>query len=484
MQDLFFLIQSLSPNEKRYVSIYINKFSSTKNNYSILYQHIEKQTEYDEVELVKKLRKEPFVKHIAVTKHYLFELILNAMREYYDEQFLEWKLKKQAAQIFVLSSKGLDKAAHKLLLKTKEEAWQYENYYVLLDIINHEKWLFGNRRIEIKNTQYGIEICEEENKAFFNLKVIQDYKTIWHELTFLELTHINYSVKDFQTKLTECTKHPLLQQKMETSSYLIKTWYHSVWAHYFMLMQDKQQHFEHYREVVKIREQQLTAQPQIPLDLLATYYNFMMACYQNNAWTDLELYLQKIQTIETKSIEKKIKFFHDYYHGALLFYLGTKQYENGYALINEIQIGLKEYKNKIRLDFLIWIWQCCGLICFFNKKYKEANKWWQQIQQLDKTEIELKTQCSVELYSLMLTIEEHNFDVFDYQIKQVQNRINECKLNDNLVLAFLQFCKKIDKNPHLKDEIIKKEKQDLLIMQSQYTSSVFDEFIVTWLISK
>ena len=80
MNDLHNLIKSLNANEKRYVSIYINRFSASKNNYSKLYQFIEKQEFYEENELIKKLRKEPFVKHLAVTKHYLFELILEAMR--------------------------------------------------------------------------------------------------------------------------------------------------------------------------------------------------------------------------------------------------------------------------------------------------------------------------------------------------------------------------------------------------------------------
>ena len=80
MNDLHNLIKSLNANEKRYVSIYINRFSASKNNYSKLYQFIEKQEIYEENELIKKLRKEPFVKHFAVTKHQLFKFILISLK--------------------------------------------------------------------------------------------------------------------------------------------------------------------------------------------------------------------------------------------------------------------------------------------------------------------------------------------------------------------------------------------------------------------
>ncbi len=477
MNDLHLLIQSLSPNEKRYVSIYINKFSSAKNNYSILYECIEKQTKYNEAEIVKKLRKESFVKHLAVTKHYLYDLILNAMREYYDEHFLDWKLKKQAQQVFVLTSKGLDRAGHRLLLKVKELAWQYENYYVLLDMLNHEKWLFGNRRIETRQLDFGITICKEEQRALQYLTKIQDYKSVWHQLTYYELNQKEYTSNTYTEHLGQCIDTPLMQQEIIQDSYLISTWYHSVWAHYYMLSADAHKHFIHYKKVVEIREQQLQAQPEAPIDLLATYYNFMLACYQNKQWDDLHTYLQKIQKLDTKSIERKIKFFHDYYHSALLYYLGTHQYAEGHLLILEIVEGLNAYQSRIRIDFLIWIWQCMGLICFFNKDYKQAHHWWMQIVQLEKTEIEIKIQCSVELYMLMLAIEEGNLDVFDYQIKQAYNRVKENNLLDDNVTAWMDFCKNIVKNgkAHIKD---------FLALQHQITytkHSILDDFMLQWI---
>lgn len=477
MQELYNLIQSLSPNEKRHVVLCLQRFSTVKNNYLKLFSAIEKLPSSSDELIIKKFRKEAFVQHLSVTKHQLFNLILNSMREYYDDHFLDWRLKKDAQQVFVLSSKGLDKAAHKMLKRVKKEALQYENYYVLLDLLNHEKWLFGNRRIQQSELNFGITICEEEELALERLTIIQHYKNIWHQLTFYELSQKSYTSEDYSSHLTGCMQVDIVKNLPDIDSYLIKIWYHSTWAHYYMLLGNTQKHFEHYKSVVIIRDEQLIAQPESPIDLFATYYNFMLACYQHKQWNDLWIYLEKIKKLEAKSIEKRIKLFHDYYHPALLYYLGTQQFKEGLSLIQEIRDGLVLYQNKIRIDFLIWIWQCCGLICFFNKQLKEAYFWWQEIQQLDKTEIEIKIQCSVEIYLLMLTIEEKSFDVFDYQIKQAQNKIKENNLWDDNVTEWFKMCIKIDKNC----VATKADFAELKALISENNHSIIDEFVFSWL---
>lgn len=480
MTDLHFLIKSLSPNEKRYVVIYINRFSSVKTNYTTLYQCIEKQEFYDEIELTKKLRKESFIKHLSVTKHYLFELILNAMQEYYDEHFMDWKLKKQVAQIFVLTSKGLDNAAHKLILKTKKECWQYENYVILLEVLGHERWLFGNKRIEADCPKFGKNICDEELKVIEIIHQLTVYKKIWHTLNYYELTQQNSTKNEYHKLLKDTININDITVPLE-NSFLLKAQYHSTLAHYYLLTDDVKNQFLQNKKVVEIREEQLLAQPESPIDLFATYYNFMLACYNNKQWADLKIYLEKIQQIDTKSIEKKIKLFHDYYYCALLYYLGTEDYSNSYFLIDKIKTGLETYKDKIREDFFVWLCQCSGLICFYNKKYKEAFFWWQKIILSDKTKVELKKRCAIEFYLLMLSVEEENYDVLDYQIKQTEKKLKQHQLLEESEKQLLKFFKTIYKNgTPIKSQFNSIfESLNLLIIEKK--SHIIDEFLLKWL---
>ena len=121
MKELFHLIQSLKPSEKRYFTLSANMMTpSKKNNYLKLFNAIESLEEYDETFLLKKFRNEPFVKNLAANKNHLYDILLESLRNYNEENIEEWMIKKSFYKIQLLASKGLDKACETLINKTKE----------------------------------------------------------------------------------------------------------------------------------------------------------------------------------------------------------------------------------------------------------------------------------------------------------------------------------------------------------------------------
>ena len=55
--DLYELIQSLSKSEKRYFKLVATQHKKQQTDYLVLYEILEKQATYDEVQLQKKLQK-------------------------------------------------------------------------------------------------------------------------------------------------------------------------------------------------------------------------------------------------------------------------------------------------------------------------------------------------------------------------------------------------------------------------------------------
>ncbi|MFZ1593345.1 MAG: hypothetical protein WAT27_14735, partial [Chitinophagales bacterium] len=79
--NLFKLIKSLDKSEKGY----FKKFAlghGKNSNYILLFNAIDTQDVYDEEALLKKFKTQAFAKQIAVTKNYLWELILRSQRQY------------------------------------------------------------------------------------------------------------------------------------------------------------------------------------------------------------------------------------------------------------------------------------------------------------------------------------------------------------------------------------------------------------------
>jgi len=80
---LFQLVRSLSKTEKRYFSIYAQLHAKSENNdYLKLFREFERQETLDESRIKQNLEGERLLDHYAVTKSYLYDLILKAMRSY------------------------------------------------------------------------------------------------------------------------------------------------------------------------------------------------------------------------------------------------------------------------------------------------------------------------------------------------------------------------------------------------------------------
>jgi len=85
-EELFLLIDSMSKSEKGYFIKYCSKFISGRDTgYLKLFNAVAVQTpkgKYDEEKIKSKHKGEKFVRNISVYKNYLYDLILNSLREY------------------------------------------------------------------------------------------------------------------------------------------------------------------------------------------------------------------------------------------------------------------------------------------------------------------------------------------------------------------------------------------------------------------
>lgn len=73
--DLFRLVKSMSKSEKRYFKLFASMQGKNKK-YLLLFDAIDRQGVYNESALKEELKQEKFVRQLAVTKGYLYNLIL------------------------------------------------------------------------------------------------------------------------------------------------------------------------------------------------------------------------------------------------------------------------------------------------------------------------------------------------------------------------------------------------------------------------
>ena len=136
------LIKSLSKAEKRYFKIYSKRHTiGDKNNYLLLFDAIEKQTDYNEDAVLKKFKNEAFINRFSITKTRLYDHVLKSLDAFHSNSSVNAQLKRQIHYAEILYKKSLYKQSSKQLKSAKKIAYKYEKHTTLLEIFMWEKLL-------------------------------------------------------------------------------------------------------------------------------------------------------------------------------------------------------------------------------------------------------------------------------------------------------------------------------------------------------
>src|SRR3989338_2385550 len=114
--DIFILIKSLSPSEKRYFKLFASQQAKEDKSAQIkLYDLLEKIEVYNEEKVNNKLK--PFVnqKQVGAIKNYLFNLILKSLRNYYAETSTDLILNNFLQEAEILFDRGMIEQCEKIL---------------------------------------------------------------------------------------------------------------------------------------------------------------------------------------------------------------------------------------------------------------------------------------------------------------------------------------------------------------------------------
>src|SRR5574337_840229 len=126
--DLFELIHSLSKGEKiffkKYASMYLPNIT---NKYMQLFEAIEKQSEYNEKEIVRQNHDLAYGNQLSVTKNYLYNQVLDSIAVQYDS--IHAALRNQLHHVEFLFDKGLYNQSLKALKKAKNFAQEHELHH-------------------------------------------------------------------------------------------------------------------------------------------------------------------------------------------------------------------------------------------------------------------------------------------------------------------------------------------------------------------
>jgi hypothetical protein len=129
----------MTPSEKRYFKRFgLLQQKKDSNKYTLLFDAVNEQTEYDEPSLLKQFAGYDFINNFSEIKKYLFNQIQKALRNYHSQSSIDIILYNYLSDISVLYSKELYIECKRIIKKAKKIATKHEKYSLLL-VLNEWK---------------------------------------------------------------------------------------------------------------------------------------------------------------------------------------------------------------------------------------------------------------------------------------------------------------------------------------------------------
>lgn len=162
-RDLFDLVKSLTPSEKRYFSLYSSRqHPGRSNKYLQLFGILETMEDYDDAYLTQQ-GKSLGIRDIPGAKTYLYASILDALHRYTLGHAVEDKVRVALNQISTLFHRGMYEQCFRLLAKARKLAEESDDFLSLLQILTWE--------IQIRNHTGSPARRVEQTEEFYNVQL-------------------------------------------------------------------------------------------------------------------------------------------------------------------------------------------------------------------------------------------------------------------------------------------------------------------------
>lgn len=486
--DLFQLIKSLDQSEKRYFKIFATMHikNSEDNKYIMLFDAIDKQSEYDEAEIRKKFRNEKFLNQLHVAKNYLYNNILKSLRLFHSERSKLNELMDILRDVQILYEKSLYKQCRKLLDKAKKIAYTYEKHSHILAVLDWEKTLARTSAYADTEEKDLMGFYEEINDTMDKLKNINEYWKLTMNSFLLRKKQGEIRDKTELKKFNEIIKHPLLQSENKATSFQSKTFYFNIKGLYYFTNKDYKNLLNHCKKLVDLLEENPLLMKED--NYIASLYNLLLVQIELRQYNDALKTIKKLRDFKSNSTAMQTRIFVTSYDTELNLYLRTGDFEKGIPLIKEIEDGLKKFGGKLNKESEALFSFNIAYLYFGLGEYNNSLKWLNKIINDKELTVREDIQCFARILNLLVHYELNNYDLIEYIMKSTRRYLsNKNKLN-KFELITLSYIRKLI-NANIDDDkmfIFNEWKKELNAISDDILEiKAFEYFdFISWLESK
>ena len=488
------LIKSLSKAEKRYFKIYSKRHTiGDKNNYLLIFEAIEKQSDYNEDAILKKFKNEAFINKFSITKTRIYDHVLKSLDAFHSNSSVNAQLKRQLHYAEILYKKSLYKQSSKQLKSARKIAYKYEKHTTLLEIFMWEKLLIEKDNYTQTKTKELQAILDEDQ---LTLEKIGNYIQFWNVKSRLfQILHQQGRARsaDELEKFKSIIDTALLKTEDKALYFETKYLFHHIYSAYFFAAGDYKQCYEHLGKLllhIDSNKDQFKEEPNIYFSVLT---NIIYVTSQLNNYKQSFHYLEQLRALPealrlNSNEDLDIKLFSSTNSIELTLYAITGQFDKGINLVPQIEEGFRLYGEKINNVRKAYIEANITILYFCKEEFNAALKWSNQLlnnADIDKT---LDIFCFTQILNLLIHLELDNYRLAPYALKSAQRYLKTRNRTYQFETIMLNFIgNKLKSKTVEEDELLYLNlSEDLQKLQSDpFEKSAFEYFnFIAWVKSK
>ncbi len=440
-EQLFDLIKSMSPSEKRYFKLYCGRENSGAN-YLSLFDAIDAQESYDERLIKQKFDDQKFVRQLHVLKNYLQTLIMKSLRQFHSEGSRDAEVKNMLINVEILFNKELNQHCMWELNKAQKIAEKFELFTALVEIHDWRRRLKQNASPHAFDS-FRIEI-DAQHSAIQTLNNTNVYRKVIVDLSDAILNGLD-DVVDNEEILDDVSNARSLEARVLHAN-----------ANYFRKIQlgnteDGDEIILQLITEMESKKNLIEASPSLYLSTINNLisYNVFNKQYER-ALATIERSRAIIENIRLKSENRVlIKQVLRTYNIELEISRDTRAFEQDPTSIEAVERFVDRHQRKMPTEYLISFWFQLSNIRFMQGDMDASLELVNNIIQYKWKATRLDIQLYARYLNLMIHLEKQNLFVLRYFVDGTRRFINKVKEPDEIDRILLSFFSRISKVPLL-----------------------------------
>ncbi|MEM7037141.1 MAG: hypothetical protein AAF570_09200 [Bacteroidota bacterium] len=445
--ELHQLVHSLSRMEKRYVRMRARQFSENGDaRYAQLFEILLDQPEYDKAAILEHFAGEAFLKQFSVAKHYLFHLILQALRGFYAEKSSELEFSRRLDEIQLLYHRQMYGACKRMIRQTKKKAAQLEWPLKMLEILRWEMRLCR----ALPGKDFGKRLDElhaEEELALQQMQWESALTRLYDRVFPLMLAQQSLEKDVVGAELSEVISHELIASppaELAFEARIIRA-FTLVFCHH--LMGNPTAAHAAYSVLLRIWQGNPTRQRTARARYARALMGFLDTCFEVGKFPDAEATFDTLYEIAAKDANFRQSQALRMYNLQLRFFLRSSRYEDAKSIVPQIAAHLEKTPSESTKSLVHSVYCNVGNVFFILGEFRPCIQWLHRLTRIEGKGIRHDIQIIARILSMISHFELENSDLLQHLMSGLQRYLRRTRTQADFALLIGESLLRIAATP-------------------------------------